>query len=313
MWAGGVCWISRRWDRSRAPARKAASARSRTWWPAAAGPRRLLRLRLACMRLACTRRCCADRCGSMGQAGARLGGKAGRQGWAARPPAPFASKLLAVPGAGQAAGPDAEHLSGIARLRRECDRLRMGQDISERSISIFAGPLGRGSAWSRTAAAPGPCTGFAASPAFPRPAATPGSPGEMAQPFARARKQARGRAPRLARRHAAGARGLGRRPGPPRGARRWGGAGGGGGTRPCRTPDAPAWHARPCGPAPAGADDGQPPPLPGCPQPAQPAVRRHRWRPRRGGWPRRASAPAPDWCVIRIAGCNALAGTTRRR
>ena len=54
--------------------------------------------------------------------------------------APFL-KPVPVPTADQAAEPDAEHLSGIARLKRECDRLRMERDILKKSISIFAGPL----------------------------------------------------------------------------------------------------------------------------------------------------------------------------
>ena len=37
--------------------------------------------------------------------------------------------------------PTADQAAEIARLRRECDRLRMERDISEKSISIFAGPL----------------------------------------------------------------------------------------------------------------------------------------------------------------------------
>jgi transposase len=58
-------------------------------------------------------------------------GASGGQVEAARPPAP-SSKLLPVPTADQAAE--------IARLRRECDRLRMERDILKKSISIFAGP-----------------------------------------------------------------------------------------------------------------------------------------------------------------------------
>jgi transposase len=46
--------------------------------------------------------------------------------------APFLKSVL-VPTADQAAE--------IARLRRECDRLRMERDILKKSISIFAGPL----------------------------------------------------------------------------------------------------------------------------------------------------------------------------
>jgi transposase len=60
-------------------------------------------------------------------------GASGGKVEAARPPAPSASKLLPVPTADQAAE--------IARLRRECDRLRMERDILKKSISIFAGPL----------------------------------------------------------------------------------------------------------------------------------------------------------------------------
>ena len=52
---------------------------------------------------------------------------------APRPPAfPFL-KSVPVPTADQAAE--------IARLKRECDRLRMERDILKKSISIFAGPL----------------------------------------------------------------------------------------------------------------------------------------------------------------------------
>jgi transposase len=52
---------------------------------------------------------------------------------APRPAAVPSLKPLPVPTADQAAE--------IARLRRECDRLRMERDILEKSISIFAGPL----------------------------------------------------------------------------------------------------------------------------------------------------------------------------
>ena len=37
--------------------------------------------------------------------------------------------------------PTADQAAEIARLRRECDRLRMERDILKKSISIFAGPL----------------------------------------------------------------------------------------------------------------------------------------------------------------------------
>ena len=50
-------------------------------------------------------------------------------------------KPMPVPHADQAAEPDAEHLSGIARLRREVERLRMERDILKRGIAIFANPL----------------------------------------------------------------------------------------------------------------------------------------------------------------------------
>jgi len=52
---------------------------------------------------------------------------------APRPIAASSLKPLPVPTADQAAE--------IARLRRECDRLRMERDILKKSISIFAGPL----------------------------------------------------------------------------------------------------------------------------------------------------------------------------
>jgi transposase len=52
---------------------------------------------------------------------------------APRPAATPSFKPLPVPTADQAAE--------IARLRRECDRLRMERDILKKSISIFAGPL----------------------------------------------------------------------------------------------------------------------------------------------------------------------------
>ena len=37
--------------------------------------------------------------------------------------------------------PMADQAAEIARLKRECDRLRMERDILKKSISIFAGPL----------------------------------------------------------------------------------------------------------------------------------------------------------------------------
>ena len=37
--------------------------------------------------------------------------------------------------------PTADQAAEIARLKRECDRLRMERDILKKSISIFAGPL----------------------------------------------------------------------------------------------------------------------------------------------------------------------------
>ena len=37
--------------------------------------------------------------------------------------------------------PTADQAAEIARLRRECDRLRMERDSLKKSISIFAGPL----------------------------------------------------------------------------------------------------------------------------------------------------------------------------
>ena len=62
----------------------------------------------------------------------RQHGAGGGKAEAARLAAP-SSKLLPVPTADQAAE--------IARLRRECGRLRMERDILEKSVSIFAGPL----------------------------------------------------------------------------------------------------------------------------------------------------------------------------
>ena len=55
------------------------------------------------------------------------------QAEAPRPAAALSLKPMPVPHADQAAE--------IARLRRECDRLRMERDILKKSISIFAGPL----------------------------------------------------------------------------------------------------------------------------------------------------------------------------
>jgi transposase len=60
-------------------------------------------------------------------------GAAAAKAEAPRPAAPPSLKLVPVPMADQAAE--------IARLRRECDRLRMERDILKKSISIFAGPL----------------------------------------------------------------------------------------------------------------------------------------------------------------------------
>jgi transposase len=62
----------------------------------------------------------------------QLGAGAGRAE-APRPAAVPSLKPLPVPTADQAAE--------IARLRRECDRLRLERDILRKSISIFAGPL----------------------------------------------------------------------------------------------------------------------------------------------------------------------------
>ena len=69
-------------------------------------------------------------CRWMRQYGAGTG--AGK-GEAPRPAAAASLKPLPVPTADQAAE--------IARLRRECDRLRMERDILKKSIAIFAGPL----------------------------------------------------------------------------------------------------------------------------------------------------------------------------
>ena len=50
-------------------------------------------------------------------------------------PQPAAAVLKPVP------VPTADQAAEIARLKRECDRLRMERDILRKSISIFAGPL----------------------------------------------------------------------------------------------------------------------------------------------------------------------------
>ncbi len=47
----------------------------------------------------------------------------------------------AVPSLKPAPVSTADQAAEIARLRRECDRLRMERDILKKSISIFAGPL----------------------------------------------------------------------------------------------------------------------------------------------------------------------------
>ena len=69
-------------------------------------------------------------------------GQAGRAAAAAaaRPVAASLLKPVPVLTADQAAEPDAEHLSGIARLRRENERLRMERDILRKGIAIFAVP-----------------------------------------------------------------------------------------------------------------------------------------------------------------------------
>jgi transposase len=63
----------------------------------------------------------------------RLYGAGAARAEAPRPAAAPSLKPVPVPTADQAAE--------IARLRRECDRLRMERDILKKSISIFAGPL----------------------------------------------------------------------------------------------------------------------------------------------------------------------------
>ena len=102
----------------------------------------------------------------------RQHGTGGGKAEAARPATSSASKLPPVPTADQAAE--------VARLRRECGRLRMERDIPRKSIPISAGPLKLGSAWSGTAAAPGRFTSLAAFSAFPRQVAAPGGPGPKA-------------------------------------------------------------------------------------------------------------------------------------
>ena len=52
-----------------------------------------------------------------------------------------APRLAAAPSLKPVPVPTADQAAEIARLRRECDRLRMERDILKRSISIFAGPL----------------------------------------------------------------------------------------------------------------------------------------------------------------------------
>ena len=51
------------------------------------------------------------------------------------------SRPAAVPFLKPLPVPTADQAGEIARLRRECDRLRMERDILKKSISIFAGPL----------------------------------------------------------------------------------------------------------------------------------------------------------------------------
>ena len=52
-----------------------------------------------------------------------------------------ATRLAAPPPLNLVPVPMADQAAKIARLRRECDRLRMESDILKKSISIFAGPL----------------------------------------------------------------------------------------------------------------------------------------------------------------------------
>ena len=51
------------------------------------------------------------------------------------------SRPTAVPFIKPAPVPMADQAAEVARLRRECSRLRMERDILKKSISIFAGPL----------------------------------------------------------------------------------------------------------------------------------------------------------------------------
>ena len=52
-----------------------------------------------------------------------------------------AVRLATAPSLKRMPVPTADQAAEIARLRRECDRLRMERDILKKSISIFAGPL----------------------------------------------------------------------------------------------------------------------------------------------------------------------------
>ena len=52
-----------------------------------------------------------------------------------------APRLTAVPFFKPAPVLHADQAAEIARLKRECDQLRMERDILKKSISIFAGPL----------------------------------------------------------------------------------------------------------------------------------------------------------------------------
>ena len=51
------------------------------------------------------------------------------------------SRSAATPALKPLPVPTADQAAEIARLRRECDRLRMERDILKKSISIFARPL----------------------------------------------------------------------------------------------------------------------------------------------------------------------------